>query len=553
MKVIAGAGLLSQYTPAPTMSSQSRVKHFTLELMRQPSVTESDGESAFAAHLAQVLRTIPYFQANPDYIRVIPTRDDFRSRANVFALVKRGASRKTVVMAGHYDVVSTANYGPLEPYAHDPEALLPRLIAVLEHEQRDAAAQEALADLRSGDYLPGRGVLDMKSGDAIGIATLERFAMSPDANGNMLFICTPDEENYSHGMRSAIRDLPTLLLEWGLEPALVVNLDSSGLVPDGAQEVFMGSVAKYMPFVLFVGRPTHAGDPFGGVSASLLAAELVREVECNPAYSDAQPAQGELPPMPVALRSVDLKRYYDVTTPEYAFTAFNMLSFSSTAADVLGRIADGAQRALYAAVATMRQRALDVAQPFGISGAGVFRYDEVLAAARVTHPQIDAEIDALAEDRALDVLTMSERAVQLVARAAALPGPAAIVGFAPLHYPLSSVVADERFGVIRRVRDAAQRAGASVLFRPFFTGISDMSFLGAQADADALRLLGANTPGWRQRWNLTGASGLSVPALNIGPSGRDYHQRYERVHMPLSFEVAPALVWELLYETLLES
>jgi arginine utilization protein RocB len=534
------------------MTFFDRVKHFTLALMRQPSVTESDGESAFAEHLAAVLRALPYFQTHPEHLRVIPTRDDFRPRANVFALVKRGGP-KTVVMAGHYDVVSTANFGPLEPWAHDPEALLPRLIDALSAEQRDASTQQALDDLSSGDFLPGRGALDMKSGDAIGIALLERFAVAHDMTGNLLLICTPDEENYSHGMRSAMRDLPGLLAEWGLEPALAVNLDSSGLVPDGAQEVFMGSVGKTMPFVLFAGRPTHAGDPFGGVNAALLAAELVREVECNPAYSDAEPSQGELPPMPVALRSVDLKRHYDVTTPESAFVAFNVLSFASTPADVFGRIAEGAQRAMHAAIAALRQRALDIAQPFGVSGAGLFAFDEALTMARANDSGIDAALDALARDRALDVLTMSEHAARLVMRAARLPGPAALIGFAPLHYPLSGVPDQERFRVIAAVRAAAQRAEVSVLFRPFFTGISDMSFLGAQHDPNALRVLAANTPGWAQRWNLDGLTGLDVPVLNIGPSGRDYHQRCERVHMPLSFEAAPGLIWALIGETLLES
>jgi arginine utilization protein RocB len=515
-------------------------------------VTETDGERAFAEHLAGVLRTIPYFQAHPECLRVIQTRDDFRVRANVFALVKRGGPR-TVVMAGHYDVVSTANYGALEPWAHDPEALLPRMIAALSVEQRDASTQQALDDLNSGDYLPGRGALDMKSGDAIGIALLERFAAAPDMAGNLLLICTPDEENYSHGMRSAMRELPALLAEWGLEPALAVNLDASGLAPDGAQEVFMGSVGKTMPFVLFAGRPTHAGDPFGGVNAALLAAELVREIECNPAYSDPAPSQGELPPMPVSLRAIDLKRYYDVTTPEHAFVALNVLSFASSPSDVQSRIAKATRHALHSAIALLRQRALDIAQPFGVSGAALVTFEEALISARSNDPSIDAALDALALDRSVDVLTMSERAARLVMSAARLPGPAALIGFAPLHYPLSGVSDADRFRVIAAVRAAAQRAGVSVLFRPFFTGISDMSFLGAQRDDAALRVLAANTPGWARRWNLDGLSGLDVPVLNIGPSGRDYHQRCERVHAPLSFEAAPALIWALICETLLES
>jgi arginine utilization protein RocB len=528
-----------------------RVKHYTLALMRQPSVTESDGESAFGAHLVEVLREIPYFVAYPEHLRLHATYGDFRTRHNVFALVRRGG-QDTVVLSGHYDVVSTTNFGALEPWAHDPAQLLPRMIGALETETRDASTQQALDDLRSGDFMPGRGALDMKSGDAIGIALLERFATDPDATGNLLLLCNPDEENYSHGMRSAMRDLPALLNEWGLRPLLAVNLDSSGLVPEGAQEVFMGSVGKYMPFVHVTGRPTHAGDPFGGVSAPLVAAELQREVEGNLAYSDASPSQGELPPMPVALRMRDLKQHYDVTTPQEAFVAFNVLSFASAPPEVLSRIAAAADHAMRAAIATMRQRALEVAQPFGIAGATVLLFADALQQARAQDASIDAQLDSIAGDRTLDVLTATEHAATLVARGTGVSGPLAIVGFAPFYYPVSAVASADRFAFLSHVKNAAQRAGATVLLRPFFTGISDMSFLGAMLSADTLSALADNAPGWRVRWNLSAesAAGLGVPTVNIGPSGRDYHQRCERVHMPLSFETAPRLIWELLRSVL---
>ncbi len=516
--------------------------------MQQPSVTETDGESAFGAHLSGVLAQIPYFAEYRSHVRLLPTEHDFRKRDNVFALV-RGTGSRTVILAGHYDVVSTANFGPLEPFAHDPAALLPRMLAALQSEQRDDTLQQALDDLKTGDFMPGRGALDMKSGDAIGIALLERFASDPNRIGNVLFVCTPDEENYSHGMRSAMAQLPGLLTEFALEPALVVNLDSSGLVPDNAQEVFLGSVGKFMPFVHFVGRPTHVGDPFSGVSATLLAAELVREVECNPEYSDVAPTAGEMPPVPVALRAVDLKGHYDVTTPEHAFVAFNVLTFSSSAAQVLARMNTAAQRALHNAIARLREHATAASQPFGLSGAATHTFASLFATAAqaIGADALDAQLAAIAGDRTLDVLTATQRMTTALARAAGLAGPAAVIGFAPLFYPISALPETQRGSTLRILHDAARFAQAEIQIRPFFTGISDMSFLGARLDPDALTELASNTPGWVQRWNITPESvaGLGVPVLNIGPSGRDYHQRCERVHMPLSFEVAPKLIWHI--------
>ena len=37
---------------------------------------------------------------------------------------------------------------------------------------------------------------------------------------------------------------------------------------------------------------------------------------------------------------------------------------------------------------------------------------------------------------------------------------------------------------------------------------------------------------------------LSYPVVNIGPWGRDYHQKWERVYMPYGFDVLPDLIFE---------
>lgn len=116
----------------------NRVRDLTLSLVKFPSVTNTAGEQAFAAHLHIILGAHQYFQANPELLRLELLEGD-PGRANVFALV-RGHGTSTVVLAGHYDVVSGGNYGALASLAFDPESLLPQLIAVLEKEQRDAAS-----------------------------------------------------------------------------------------------------------------------------------------------------------------------------------------------------------------------------------------------------------------------------------------------------------------------------------------------------------------------------------------------------------------------------
>lgn len=535
-----------------------RVRALAIELVRAPSVTESAGETAFADHIVALLRRMPYFAAHPEHIVLRETRDDFCARRNVFALV-RGSGRATVLLAGHYDVVSVANYGPLEPLAFDPDALAPDLRASLEAQlsqlaapHADPALAQAVDDLRSGDFLPGRGILDMKGGLAIGMAVLERFAARPDRMGNLLMVFTPDEENYSHGMRSAAADLPALLADWQLDARLAINLDAAVNSGDGSdgRAIFTGSVSKLLPFVHLVGRPSHVGAPFDGINATLLAAELTRELECNPDYADLSATDGESPPAPVTLRAADLKTHYDVTMPEQSFVALNVLTYSDGPEPVLARMHRAARHALDSAHALMRTRATRAGAPFGIEAGQVLSYAQLRARAEQVAGvgPVVAALAAIARDRSLDVLTCSQRSAQALVRLSGASGPLAVVGLAPIFYPLARF-ADAHAAMRAQLADIAaaigRDTGYAVALRPFFTGISDMSFLGATVDESAVQTLANNTPGWAERWNLAPAAGSALPVVNIGPWGRDYHQRTERVHVPYSFGVVPELVWRV--------
>lgn len=527
------------------MINPSRVREFTLDLVRFPSVTETNGERRFAEHLAELLRRWPVFAAHPEHLRVVRTRDDFRERSNVYALV-RGRGAKTVLLTGHFDVVSTVNFGTLDTLAFDPEQLLPALIDALA-DASDDASREALADLRSGDFLPGRGALDMKAGLAIGMAVLEQFAADPDRIGNLLFVATPDEENYSHGMRAAAQDLPALLAEFGLEATLAINLDAAVNSGDGVdgRAIFLGSVSKLLPFVHFIGRPAHVGAPFDGVNATLLAAEFVRQVESNPAWGDAAPTQGEIPAAPVVLRSADLKTNYDVTMPEQTFVALNVLTFSAGPDEILERIRCAVERALASADALLRERAAAAGANFGIAAGSVLTFGDLM---RRAGAEADGELTSLAENRSLDALRAAEKSAAAAVRRAALSGPAAVIGFAPVYYPLAAIGPQHealRARLVECARTIEADTGYAIALRPFFTGISDMSFLGAHIDGAALDAIRANMPAWRVRWPIQPTADASLAVINIGPWGRDYHQRTERVHMPYSFGVVPELVWRV--------
>ena len=89
-----------------------RARELALMLTRWPSVTGSADEAALPAKLVQQLRF------DRQWVEAIP--GDAAGRSNVFAL-KRGRSRRTIVLTGHFDVVSIEDYGPLRDLAFEPE------------------------------------------------------------------------------------------------------------------------------------------------------------------------------------------------------------------------------------------------------------------------------------------------------------------------------------------------------------------------------------------------------------------------------------------------
>jgi arginine utilization protein RocB len=154
-------------------NSLSRTGELSIEMTRWPSVTESDGEAAFSGRLMALLGDTPYFRQRPENLLALDSHGN-PSRQNVLALV-RGKGRRCLVLAGHFDTVSIANYSSLVSLACEPEALTKALIDELTAKTRNPAEDKALTDLMTGDFLAGRGLLDMKSGLAAGIAALERF------------------------------------------------------------------------------------------------------------------------------------------------------------------------------------------------------------------------------------------------------------------------------------------------------------------------------------------------------------------------------------------
>lgn len=477
----------------------ARARDIALTLAAWPSVTGSAGEVAFAPKLAQ-------YVSHLGDVWTAPIPDD--SRVNMFAL-KRGKGRQTVVLTGHYDVVPATGYGALEALAFSPERLLPEMAARLRETGENPLA---LADLESGAFLPGRGLLDMKAGLAAGIAAMEAYA----GDANLLFLAVPDEEERSAGARAAAPQLARLAAEHGLDILLVINLDAISDQGDGARGrvVALGSVGKQLLTAFVAGRETHACYPEDGVNAAYLGAELLTEFELAPELAETSGDERAAPP--TALHAKDLKSGYNVTTPAQSWLYWNTLQHRRSAAEVLDIALMLARRAMARAGHKLGR---DIA---------VLTHAEL--ALRLPREQSAAIAARVAAVPGLDLPEQAKRVTLKLCEAAGLAGPAVVLGFGSIPYP-AVALADARLE--DAVVAAASAHGLGAL--RYFPGISDMSFLG-EATGD-LAAAAANTPIWGAGFTMPDPA--SYPCINIGPWGRDYHHWLERLHAPYAFETLP--------------
>ncbi len=542
------------------MQQQAEALRLALAMTRFASVTESMGEKNFATFLRQLILEEPYFAKHPENAWTEATHNDPHGRSNVFALVRRNESinTNTVVLTGHFDVVSAENYGPHQDAAFEPETLRQRLIEDLRQNARSQIEHRALADLESGDFLPGRGLLDMKSGLAAGLVTLYRFARQEKRSGNILFVAVADEENYSFGARSAAPSILALAKQNNLNIKSVINLDASSDHGDGTdgQAVYLGSVGKLLMGVFVAGQDVHAGYSLDGINANFVLGEIARRLEWNEQLTDKAFAEMAAPPTSLAQR--DLKTHYDVTTPARAWASFNMLTLTKPATKVLEEFLQEAKAGLADALEILRNRA-EALGKFDSAAHGteglVMNFAELLARAKeMGGPDFDSRhnnfLNAL--DTQEDLPGQSAKIVSWVWNEAGLLGPAVVLCFASLHYPavcLDESQTDEA-EFISRVRRTLKKAETDLAVRVkekrFFAGISDMSWFGRNDHTD-VDFINNNTPTGIAQLQTSSAN---LPTINLGPWGRDYHQWLERVHVPYSFGVLPELVWRLTEEFL---
>ena len=224
-----------------TKYAESALYRLLIDMVGIPSVSpSSERENEIVRFLFEKLVPLPYFKQHPSDLRLLPLDGDPFGRSLLFALVRaQRATDETVILAGHMDVVGVEACGALAPFAFDPEEYTRRLASI-------SIPEDARRDLETGEWLFGRGVADMKSGLAAGIALLMEAARDrTNLDANLVLLAVPDEENNSSGMLSAATYLERAQKEEGLRYLACVELEPTFAAGEEAlPSIYLGSIGK---------------------------------------------------------------------------------------------------------------------------------------------------------------------------------------------------------------------------------------------------------------------------------------------------------------------
>jgi arginine utilization protein RocB len=533
---------------------ENSIYRLILELAAIPSVSEAAGEeNEIARFIYDRLQADPYFREHPDDLRLLPCEHDPLGRSCLFAMVRaERPTPRTVLLTGHLDVVDARAYGPLQEIAFDPEELTARI------GELDLPPQ-VRSDLEAGNWLFGRGVADMRCGLALEIEYLLNAARNRAALlCNVALLLVPDEEANSRGMIDAVPHLRRMQDSGEARFLACINTEPTvGSDAEAGPTVYTGSIGKVNLFFLCLGRETHLGEYYQGLSAAPIISQINLTLDGNPEYADR--LEGSIYPPYGCLRQPDLRKEYSASVVTKAAAYYSHLTVGKLPGDIIAEMRSAARQALQKTV----ERHAAFAERFTASRGRehtapqwqpqVFSFAELQKRAE---ERMGIDVTALAKRNAeeapghFDIRDTALRLAERLVDALGLQGPLAVVGFLPPYYPHRLETADparqHRLNELLRAAALESERGFErpVEFKKVFEGVSDLSYCGFKEGAGALTPLAENLPGWGTYYSLPGEdlAALDIPIANIGPIGRDVHKAYERLYLPYALRELPSLL-----------
>jgi arginine utilization protein RocB len=531
---------------------KQRILDILLRLVKVKSETATLEEKSMAIAMYHEIAQMPYFIENDHFCNMTEIPGDYLEREVVWGLYLDENNPKTVVLINHYDTVDTHDYGSLREYSNSPRELMEHMVDLDLNE-------ECTQDLKSGNWLFGRGTADMKGGAAMQLEYLERHSTEMH-NGSILYIAVPDEETLSAGMRHAINILSDLKEDYDLDYKLLIDVETHVRKVKEKPVLYRGSIGKIMPTVYVRGVRAHVGNVYQGLNPIGIISDIVRAIELNQDLCDSY--SGEKTPAPTWLYLRDNKKGYDVSLPESAYSYLNILTFSSSPQRLLEKIKEIVREEFAKSLKRYNNAYLAhySKQPENTWTNEVYYFSELFTKLKEEQGNsfisaYDKYLESIIEQVSSDELDMPKATGMLsdflVGRLKHL-NPVVVIALAPPYYP--HVILDYNKNLDDKVKNleahlkeyTRNNLKQELDVVHFYTGISDMSYASLADASEVIGSIEPNMPLWGDIYNipLDLMSNLDIPSINLGPWGKDLHMMTERIYLPDLLENTPKLLAE---------
>ncbi|WP_045512791.1 M20 family metallopeptidase [Bacillus amyloliquefaciens] len=540
------------YQQLSKMLPEEKIEAITKSLVALNSINGTLGEGKKADYIKDMIKSFPYFQDNPSHVWEQAIPEDPYGRKNIFAFIEgNGDSVNTVIYHAHLDTVGIEDFGPLKDIAFDSD----RLAEYFSSYEFDREVQR---DARSGEWMFGRGSVDMQSGIAVHLANLLHFSERREQlPGHILFMANPDEESQHSGILTSISELKRLKQEKQLRYLAAINTDFITPLYDGdtTRYIYTGAAGKLLPCFAIYGREVHVGDTLSGIDPNLIASEITRRIHNN--IHMAENIEGELVLPPTCLYQRDNKEAYNVQTAVSSYVYFNYFIYEKTAKEIMDQLTAVADEACK----ETEQKLSDY-------------YDEYCRRTNLPKKEISWNVQVYSlEDylkrlrsRGIDPAQCIEqafktyehlelrmrcfKAVEELQKLDPEQGAKVIIFYAPPYLPhnyLKEESTRDRLlqHVIQEAVDkTAASTGETFAFKKFFPYLADGSFLSLHETDAEVSAFTDNFPGWDVIGMIPFKEirELNIPSVNIGVYGKDGHKWTERVYKPYTFHVLPELI-----------
>jgi len=544
---------------------QKLIEKRLLEYVGIRSDTNSAKERNIEAFYKKWFQEVPYLKENPDYCGLFKIPGDYLDRHVAWCL-RKGEGDKTIILMHHYDCVETLDYANLEDVCLKPYELKEAF-----RKQLSLLPDRIAQEIGSDDWIVGRGVCDMKGGGAIELALIEKYCEEKNFKGNVLLIAVPDEENLSAGMLGANLLLKELKVKWNLDYRMMVDTEPHERDNPDISTLYDGSIGKIMPVVYVRGKLAHVGQIYSGLNPINLLAEIIRRTDLNPIFIER--SGNTVTPAGTWLYCKDRKEVYDVSLPIDATGYMSILPLEKTAKELMDIIKTICTESFDHVLEDMNKSYSAFLAESGLENKKLPFKTDVKFFSELYQEAVkdsgDAFVKAYKETYESIKTDLIAKKTTMIAGVNALiaitlkhvadPSPKVVIALAPPFYPsvnnakLSGEVARKADQAIAGlVKYAKEEFNQTYEVKNYFTGISDLSYAMFDVSDDNIAYIENNMLLWGDVYKipLDVIKELSMPVVNIGPWGQDFHKYTERVLADDLYRVTPNLVHKMVCEIL---